>query len=454
MPRTCSSDERNAIKAAGVNHYLYLFVADADGTLRDCSALGTLSLDLLDGSKWGETLDTPVTSGTLTICRETNDDTASPLMGASSINRNALAEYAPLFEKGRAFVLKTATVAPGVTPSSSDKKEMLTGRIDAVHWHASPMTIDVSDLGAWVVDAFLQSSQIYITASAPGAGPLLGDIVQKILDDVSNAPIKTGPITLYEPVTAPFQPQPPPPASTVVTQPGSLMTIIRTLAQEIGWECRYRYDASDVSRLTLYEPNRANVTADWVIGPSEYRNVTNLSTSIADIRNYIRGYYNTIAAGGASNVVTSPPTPDSASITKYGVRFMQVNSTLITNATDMQALTDAILSDLSEASADQEIEMPYFWPVQIGDLITFQANGVHYDTDQTLAVVGYTHSFAKGEGSTTIQARGKVAGAYRAWLRRQTNLADPGADDPTHSILRVVPRESPAGTHRVLTAIA
>jgi hypothetical protein len=448
MPRTCTAGERSIIAATAVTHRLKLQVADADGTLRDCSALGSLSVDFLDGATWGETLETPIGTGTLTIRRDSNGDTASPLVGGSSINRNAMGAYAPLFEKGRAIVVSTATLAPGVTPSSGDWKEMFTGRIGTVHWHDNPMTVDISDIGAWVMDAQLQAPAQFITAAAPGAGPLLGAIVQSMLDAVIPP---AGAIPLYQPVTAPFQPYSPTPQ-----QPGSIFTTARSLVQEIGWELRYRYSydvgaGKDLFKFTLYEPARTNTTPDWTIGPNEYRAVRRLESSIDDIRNYIKGYYNVLAVS-KSFVVSQSPT----SIAKYGgpkavPRFMQVSSSKITNATDMQALTDAILSDLSEAPADQEIELSYFWPVQLGDLITFVANGDHYDSDQTLAVVGYQHTFANGEGITTIQARGKVAGAFRLWLRRGSDGLVANGDTIASSILRVASTESTDGTIRNFT---
>jgi hypothetical protein len=447
MPRTCTPTERTRIGATSVNHHLKLEVADADGVLRDCSALGSLSLNLLDGVTWGETLDTPVGTGTLSIRRDTNADTAAPTMGASSINRNGVGGYAPLFEKGRAVRISTAVTAAAVAPVAGDWKEMVTGRIDKVQWHANPMTIDISDIGAWVTDAFLQTKKQYASSSTtPGSGPLLGAVVQLMLNDAN---VMGGTPTLYQPVMASWQP-----FAGRPQEPESVMIAARNLVQEIGWELRYRYfyDAGagkDVCKLALYQPNRANTTADWVIGPSEYRNVTRLETSIADIRNSIRGYYNDISSvTGAQQFVTSK---SPASIAKYGERFMSIASTSIRDATNMQALTDAVLSDLSEAAADQEIELLYFWPVQIGDVITFQANGDHYDADQTLAVVGYQHTFANGEGITTIQARGKVAGAYRQWLRRQSDGLVVNGDTLASSILRVASTESTDGTIRNFT---
>lgn len=411
MARNCSGGERAIIAGAGVNHHLFVYVKNADGVFQDCSALGTLGLDLADGASWGEQLDTPVSGGTLTIRRDTSEDTAAPTMGASSINRTALGAYSPLFEKGRAILVKTATTAQGVVPSESDKKTMFVGRIDGIHWQDNPMTVDISDIGAWLADAQLIEPKQYASDTTEvGGGPKLGEVIQAMLADA--IPDDGEAVTLYEPAIAPFQPY-----SKDLQEPGSALAAMRGWAQEIGWDLRYRFDSADAYRFTLFEPPRSKGSPDWVIGPDEYTKVMNLTANIADIRNMIIVQYKD--TDGKLQTVTAK---NDASIAKYGgpskiPRVWQFPSSTIRNATDALALANSVLSDLSEADADQEIEMPYFWPLQVGDLCLFRANGDHYDTDQSLAVVSYQHSLTEGEGRTTIQARGKVAGAYRAWLR-------------------------------------
>ncbi|HEX6939997.1 MAG TPA: hypothetical protein VF158_11345, partial [Longimicrobiales bacterium] len=49
------------------------------------------------------------------------------------------------------------------------------------------------------------------------------------------------------------------------------------------------------------------------------------------------------------------------------------------------------------------------------------ANGVHYDIDQTFAVVAYRHELRPDRQRTTITARGRPAGAYLRWLVRGTH---------------------------------
>jgi hypothetical protein len=429
MPRTHTVAERSAISSNDVQHLLFIEVANADGVLIDCSNLGAAHLDFADGAAWSESLDTMIQTGTLTIWRDTNTDSAAPPINATStINRNALGAYAPHFEKGRAVRVRTATLIPGQALTEADKKVMFLGRIDTVHWHASPMTVDMSDLGAWLVDANIPAQKQYADKTGVlGAGPLLGAMIQSMIDD---AIPPAGSVPLYQPVVSTWQPY-----SSTPQNPGSLFQAIYQWAQEIGWNIGYKFDATDAYRLTLYAPNRTNNVADWVIGPSEYTVVSNLSSAIADIRNKIIVDY--IDASGAPQSVT---VADAASIVKYGgpnaiPRLWRFASATIRNATDATALANAVLSDLAAAPVDLELQLPYFWAIQIDDMCTIQADGDHFDVDQLLAVVSYQHELKDGHGVTTIRLRGKVAGAYSSWIQKASTVTPPTPALPPTAVI-------------------
>jgi hypothetical protein len=110
-----------------------------------------------------------------------------------------------------------------------------------------------------------------------------------------------------------------------------------------------------------------------------------------------------------------------ASQLKYGVKFMEINLALgdpIDTNAEMDTMLNAAVSDLGSPLTTQEMETYFYWPAQLGDLYTFVQNGDHYDSDQKLAVVGYTHKYANGKAITTLQCRGSVVGSYHAWFRR------------------------------------
>jgi hypothetical protein len=111
---------------------------------------------------------------------------------------------------------------------------------------------------------------------------------------------------------------------------------------------------------------------------------------------------------------------DHASIDLYGRAFIEfselgIGSYINTSEEGFNLLLYA-KSDLSQPKATMEVPLPYFWPLELNDLVRFPANSVHHDTDLTLAVTGFTHILSEdGDASTVIQTRGRPAAANRDW---------------------------------------
>lgn len=153
----------------------------------------------------------------------------------------------------------------------------------------------------------------------------------------------------------------------------------------------------------------------YTFGPSRYYEPTRLSISRAGIRNVLR-----VKFGVTQFDRTTVEVFDSNSITKYGRRFMEIaeaGSSQIDTEGEARAMADAILQDLAEPEANLTVPIPFYWPVElIGDTVTFTANGVHFDTDQTLAVVAARHSLSPGQSRTELAVRGKPSGGFKRWL--------------------------------------
>lgn len=309
-------------------------------------------------------------------------------------------------------------------------------------------------------------------------------VIQQLLNDTTvNSGL--GAISLYTPVSPGWQIRP------YRQERTRLLEALRALAIQIGWEVRYRYDASNLHRLTFFEPPRiilgersatstgyaratgsfitdgyvtgqvvwgagftnaanngahtlTNVTAleltctgtvveadapgrsltrvDLSLGPTHYTDITRLNLVLADIRNVVTGRY--VSAAGNLGSASQSDTP---SISKYNRRYMEVSEDATSNIdtpVEMQRLVDAAVNDLSEPKAEQEVSLMLLWSVQFGDFLRFLPNEEHYDADQGVSVVGVTHQFISGQGTTTIQTRGKAAGSYADWLRKEAPLFD------------------------------
>jgi hypothetical protein len=211
----------------------------------------------------------------------------------------------------------------------------------------------------------------------------------------------------------------------------SLWQALRDLATQIGWDLRYRYNTGlGDFRLEFTGPARSKVTPDYAtaLRPKSY-GTTKIDR--ADIRNAVRVIFS------SSQVLDAAGTPtrqivevtDSASISAFGRRFMEIQESSASNidtSTEATAMATAIVSDLSTPVVDASPTLLFSPWVELGDLYTLAADGIHWDAAQNLAVVSYEHSFDKDKHTTTMQVRGKPSGGTDRWLRLdvRVNFAD------------------------------
>lgn len=221
-----------------------------------------------------------------------------------------------------------------------------------------------------------------------------------------------------------------------------VLTALQDLATQIGgWRVKYRWQANlGAFALMLYEPDRSKTTPDHTFSEDRINSIGRLSLSLADIRNKVRVTY------GVADDRTSVYKEDTASITKYGLRAMDIaesSTSQIDSSTEANALAQAAVDDLSEPTAIAAFSMPLFWPAQVEDLYRWEANSRYFDTDQDLAVTGFQHTMSSRKGNfTTINVRGKPSGGTKRWLGLETlpglaesvdSLSDNAADNVSAS---------------------
>jgi hypothetical protein len=407
--RTITTAQRNLIKANANTHHLKVEVQDADGTWQNLSTLG--GVDWLVGADFGEHRDQTVATAQVTLIRAASATLSlAPLMTASTINRNAALSYAPMLDLGRGLRITTAITSIGTAPVSADWKEGFNGRIDDILAGDDPIVVDASSLDAWLFDTQIETKRLYgsNTSSVTAESQM-----QQILTD---NPDGGGVATLSTPTS---------PGWYLKQWTQDLVKVgeaLRALSLQIGFDTRYRYNSSDVNHLTFYDPLRTRSGTDDTIGPTEYSTVKQFDMALVDIRNVGSAPY--IDSSGVQHFATQS---DATSISRVRRRFFSLDNSININGavlssglTDAQTLINAAVNDMSAPGVDQQIDMLFYWPVQVYDRYTFSANGDHYDSDQILNVVGYRHTFRDGHGTTSLLTSGKASGAYAWWLKRVT----------------------------------
>lgn len=394
-----------------------LEVQNGSGTWIDVGA--ALGRDWILNASWGEMVDSPVSHASFTLVQKTGNDSLAPLMSASVLNVDDDDAYSPLLELGRLVRMSVATMARGVALDVSKYRRMFDGRIDDVQMADAvemlgPITIVCSDLGAWLMDLQIETTDVQYGTRPVGTD--LEDVIQAVIDD--NLPPGDPPVLLFKQSTSGFA------VTDYVQGETKVMEALQTLVLDsVGEDIRYRYDAAHDSLLTWFNPDRSRVTVDATIPLGSFV-LRELSLSLANIRNAGQMPFLDLETG-ASGTVTQE---NATSIANYRRRYVRLaaNSMIGTEA-EAQAVIDAVINDLSGAPEEAVADCPFMWFVQLFDRYTFPSNDRQFDDDQTLAVVGFEHVIEQGRGATAMTLTGRVLGAYAQWLRRVSPRLPEGA---------------------------
>lgn len=237
-------------------------------------------------------------------------------------------------------------------------------------------------------------------------------VMQQLLDDCmgSAAP------TLYAPADPGWN------IYSYQQQRQSLEEALQVFASSLGWSLRRIWNTSTSAfELTLYAPDRTRTTVDKTVSPANVRAIESMSINAWDIRNVVRVLYGDRAAVDPTGEPTRKvlQVSDSASIAKYGRRFMEVgeeSASQIDSSGEATQLANAILADLAEPVAVVSLTVPFDPFVEVGDLVRIQADGVRFSADTDIAVVQVSHEAGENGASTKMTLRGKPVATVNGWL--------------------------------------
>ena len=408
MARTISTQQEDVLFAPKYEVHKRVEVENSTGGMVNLSNLSTA--DWMRSLSWNWNIDQPVPELMFGIRRDDGPSTGkslAPLDSDSTFNYDSTNGYAALVYPGRELHVYTACTTPGgPAPASSAYDFVFQGEIDEMNWESSPMTgVARSRNMSRVYDRWIKSSSYSYGNST---GVLSETVIEQILDDWTNLSTSI----LLTPVSPGFLVTP-----AYSPEKQRVLDAITANAMLPGYTLQEVWSTASTSwRIKFAEPNRDATSSEknWTFGPDNYYDVKLMRVSREDVRNYLSGLF-----GPSTNrqqlIVQSTSSQDA-----YEEQFLEfeesINSAIATSS-EMSTLLNAALGDLKEPYATHSIELPYFYPVELGDFIEFEANGVHYSTNQYLAVVGVTHVLEPTRERTTIACRGKPAGHRLQWLQ-------------------------------------
>jgi hypothetical protein len=265
--------------------------------------------------------------------------------------------------------------------------------------------------------------------STSSSGNPVEQVMQNIMDD--NRGIGDAAVTLYTPTTPAWA------IKEFQQQRTQVLDAIRALAQQIGWDVRPKWRTGTAQfELTFYQPSRSSPSVDFTFAPADYMEPQQLALNIAEIRNH---WFLTFSDAGDLWPDGTPKrklleVSDSTSITRFGDLIAEIqedSASQIDSSTEGNDLINAALSDCKDPTAVLQVPLARGFPwVELNDFLKFKANGVQFDSDQSLAVTQYQHTYQgdKPKLFTVLTLRGKPTIGARSWLANIIHPRVPNRD--------------------------
>jgi len=170
--RTLTAEQQHVLESSSRSTHLLVEVDRGSGYE---------SLSDLEGRDWvksvmyGQDLDAPTQTATVTLFKNIYDLSLAPLVDGSKLNQDGV-----LLDVANPIRIRQATIAQDRLPSASDFVDIFEGEIDKVSW-SRDVVLQCRDKGGGnLVDAFIETQRQY--GSTPSGDPV-EDVIQDILDD-------------------------------------------------------------------------------------------------------------------------------------------------------------------------------------------------------------------------------------------------------------------------------
>lgn len=483
MSRVFTAADRSAASALRLGTFAKLEITDSTGAWVDVST-GLQRVDWLNSVTISDAIDRNAAQLSGSLLRDTGTLSLSPFRSDSLLNQVG-GSYATMLDLWRRWRCSTATMREGYPPTGDDWKGLAEGRIDIIDIQ-DEIQISGRSEEAVLIDKWIDCERQY----GSGGGIAMETVLQSMLDDNGIAVTLYCPVSPGYNMNAWTQPKDSlySAMAAVAAKAGCVLryrydsagtyrlTLFkpnRTATVEdwaLGpWEytalpqckidktgirnfIKLRYAHATLGTQTVIYPHMAGTgTVACVAGAATFSSSqagvlqNGANVIIAGIPYTVSAFSGTttctllsqLSTGGIPTFGASAFTAHgtlsggglTTSITRFGRVDMEIDLSFdsqVNDATNAQAMCDAVGSDMEFPNLEQQFETPGFWFVQLHDYGRFYANGVQYDTDQLAGITSIVQDLRGGTVKSTLGARGKPAGRYTQWKALGQNTVPGG----------------------------
>jgi hypothetical protein len=422
---------RGAGLALPTAQYARLFVQDQSAVYRDLTDPTVVGDDFVESVEYTTSIDDQTDQIVATMFRESGDISLAPLRGDSVLNNPSLSpSFTPFLGVWRPARLDAARVPTWITPTATDWETRFEGRIDEIDDGGERVTISCRDEGARMAERYINAERSYPATGdlgSNGCGPTAGGretVMQRVIDDNGGAGAFGAFATLYTPIPTQSCMVPPTPDARNVPR-GHLLPTLRTLAGQIGWDCRARWDPStSLHRLTMFDPGRGRVDCDAVIAERDVMRTTRGAQDASGVRNQVTVTFpDRFSVGLPTDQGLASPNSvfvqNATSVAQFDLREMEViedQSSQIDTTVEASRMATAIVDDLAFPLRRTTHDLAGVPEIEAHDVLLMQPDGIRTTVNQEGAVRSVRHTFTADGCRTSLDAQGKPAAGFNRWL--------------------------------------
>lgn len=349
-------------------------------------------IDITDRiTDYGLSFDFERRSGTVSLEIDNYDYSLSPLNRDSQQNQVG-GVYNPLLDSNHEVKVYVGIL----TDSGYEYIQRFTGYLgDEIDADTYPGTISVTarDKSKLMQDTYIFQSKTYGTASY-GVGMTLETVIQDMVDQFlpNSGIIVTVPTPTLQTVGRPDQPY--------TAKDTNLWDACQLLSDAFNHELRFMEDGT--LRLRKVEHDLHTVTPVITFDESMMTK-DRISLSDSDVRNHI-----VLRVQGLDPIERK----NEDSIAKYGRRYMEIRravANILTTQEQAHEFVDGLIKDMSYVTPVDQLELPLYPIVQIGDIVCVKNTRLGTDpTYEIFRVTRIQESFGATKKRTSLSLQGYI----------------------------------------------